>query len=70
MHYLFYLLTYCGLTATFLAALIMWDDPSILNLLYATGSVTLTTWLWIMADVSKIRRKTKQLIAAKRHRSL
>ena len=57
MQKLFYLLTFLGLTATFLFALILWDQPILANLLPATGSLTLTLWSWIMADhVGIVRR--------------
>ena len=69
MQYLFNTLTFGGITATFLATLTMWDDPSLLNLLLATGSLTLTGWSAIMSDDIKMRKKTKQHIAAaKQHR--
>ena len=70
MQYLFNTLTFGGITATFLATLTMWDDPSILNLLLATGSLTLTGWSAIMSDDIKIRKKTKQLIAAAKQHQL
>ena len=57
MQYLFNTLTFGGLTATFLATLTMWDDPSILNLLLAQGSLTLTAWSSITADHIKCVRK-------------
>ena len=66
MHYLFHILTFGSLVATFLAALILWDEPSILNLLLATGAWSLTVWSVIMSDRCKIRRKTKQLLAIAR----
>ena len=70
MQYLFNTLTFGGLTATCLATLTLWDEPSILNLLFATGSLTLTGWSAIMSDSVKIRRKTKQLIAAAKQHQL
>ena len=70
MQYLFNTLTFGGITATFLATLTMWDDPSILNLLLATGSLTLTGWSAIMSDDIKMRKKTKQLIAAAKQHQL
>ena len=70
MQYLFNTLTFGGITATFLATLTMWDDPSNLNLLLATGSLTLPGWSAIMSDDIKMRKKTKQLIAAAKQHQL
>jgi hypothetical protein len=74
MQYLFHILTFGSTVATFLAALILWDEPSTLNMLLATGAWSLTVWSAIMADHCKMRRKTKQLIAiaraAKQRRSI
>ena len=69
MQYLFNTLTFGGLTATFPSYSHNVDDPSILNLLLAQGSLTLTAWSSITADHIKMRKKTEQHIAAaKQHR--
>tara|TARA_R110002020_G_C15776700_1_gene728743 strand:+ start:323 stop:496 length:174 start_codon:yes stop_codon:yes gene_type:complete len=57
MKYLFYFLTFLGLTTTFLFGLILWDQPILANLLLATGSLTVTLWSWIMADHVRISRR-------------